>query len=290
MEQKEIDEKLIEAEEALRQPDSPGKFHRYLDNQFFTIGQKTADKYLRTLKAFQRQDKPILSFLREKKGGVYLATIKKALLCFNFRELSHEDVFRGRRQPVQRMAIETTQEERELVIQNIDNIVHQLMACIQHDTGCRASEVVNLKAGQILSGEDGRTKLHLITKGNKSFDTYLSLDTSRALDVYREQVRDREYLFWERVDVASHTVYCRYWESVKRSAGLVEGYLGKVGFAKRFCTHSFRYGLAADLFRSGASVVDVQAALGHASGNTTLIYLQGTARKGLENVKRLREV
>jgi len=48
--------------------------------------------------------------------------------------------------------------------------------------------------------------------------------------------------------------------------------------------------LAADLFRSGASVVDVQAALGHASGNTTLIYLQGTAKNGLENVKKLREV
>ena len=281
MEQHDIEEAIIAAEYKLREPTSPGEFNRYLETQIYTIGRRTMERYTYILRAFQRQEKPIMGFLSDHRARIYLAAIKKALLCFNFRELSHEDIFRGKKQPTQRMAPDTTREQRERILLAIGNGKHQLMAMIQHDTGCRAAEVVNLKPGQQKAGEDGRIKLHLITKGMKEADKYLSLGTSLLLDEYVKGYAGGEYLFWNPESIKFHTAYTQYRDSVKKAAR-------SIGLAN-FCTHAFRFGLAGDLFEDGATVVDVKEALGHSSVATTQIYLQGTARSSLENIKKIRE-
>jgi site-specific recombinase XerD len=54
----------------------------------------------------------------------------------------------------------------------------------------------------------------------------------------------------------------------------------KTGIAKRITTHSMRHSFATHLLESGTDIRTVQDLLGHASVETTMIYLHVMKRPG----------
>lgn len=283
-----IDKQLREAEVVLRSAGTLGQFTEYLDNQHYTISLKTKEKYLQILKQFQNQELSIIPFLRTRKSLAALGAVKKALLCIEFRELSRSEIFKTKRFPVERQALHTSIEDRERIIESIPDPKLRLIAKIQHDTGCRASEAVGLKRQQIMAGPDDRTKLHLKTKGSKTRDCYLSQGVSKELDVFLDSLpNDQEEVFFDKHAVALWTEYTYYWKAVNKAAIIVFG--REAIKSARFGTHGFRFGLARDVYEATHSVLDVKKALGHAHISTSAIYAEGVALSSLEFVKKLRE-
>lgn len=283
-----IDKQLREAEEILRSPGTRGKFAEYLDNQLYTISLKTKAKYLQILRQFQDQDQPIIPFLRGRRSLAALGAIKKVLLCIGYRELSRDSVFKSKRLPVERQALHTTIAEREQVIECIANKKYQLVAKIQHDTGCRAAEAVGLTKAQIMAGPDGRVKLHLKTKGSKTRDCFLSKAASSELDEYIESIPvDQNELFYSKHAITCWTEYNYYWKALRKAAVQVFG-TERIKHA-RFGTHGFRFGLAEDILKKTGDIMNVKKVLGHANISTSAIYAEGAALSSLEAVKQLRE-
>lgn len=283
-----IDKDLERAEQTLRSPGTYGQFNEYLDNQIYTICPSTKKKYLRVLAQFQKQDQSIIGFLREHKNLLYLGAIKKALLCIEERELSREDIFKTHAFPVHRQALTTTKAEREQIIEAITNPMYKLMAKIQHDTGCRAAEVVSLKITQIAETDDGRIKLHLKTKGSKTRDSFLSMRTSKELDTYLSNMRGaQEEVFWDKSELCFDSAYNYYWMAVRKASETVFG-KDKLR-SSRVGTHAFRFGVASDIYKKTRSILDVKVALGHASISTSAIYAAGAALSSLDFVKSERD-
>lgn len=282
MEQADINKAEAEAEKVLRGPDSQATFKAYLAKQPFHEGSRTPGMYAAILSYYQGQDRSLLSYLKAHPNSIYLGALKRALHCFGFSELARE--IRGHKSPAKRRAINTSREEREAIIDSISKLKFKLMAKIQHETGCRAAEVISLKREDIGEGEEGRITIQVRTKGDKKMTYYLTLDTSAFLLAWLQDRAGDSYLFRDD-SLTLHTNYCYYWSAVKKAAEpVLKGRLNE-----KFYPHGFRYGLAFDMFKSGANLLDVKEALGHADISTTTIYLQGSARKSLENIKKLRE-
>jgi len=285
MEQQDMSKQAAEAEAVLRSPDSLPRFKEYLERQgSFCQGSRTPSRYAFILGFFQRQDKDLLLFLSgngQHTNPIYRGALKKALACFGFSELARQ--LKGHKTPSKRQAPTTTRQEREAIIDNLP-LKFKLMAKIQHDTGCRAAEVVSLERDDIGAGEDGRNTIQVKTKGGKKMIYYLSRDTSAFLLAWLQHTGAEESLFRD-ASITLHSNYCKYWDAVRKAAAPV--LKGKI--SEKFYPHAFRYGLAFDMFKDGANILDVKEALGHADISTTTIYLQGSARQSLENIKKLRE-
>ena len=146
-------------------------------------------------------------------------------------------------------------------------------------TGCRASEVANLRPGDLdLAGGSARC----IGKGNKERLVPLGARAREALTDYL--TRDRPRLVAGRVDVPNVFVTGRgrpltrngLWAIVKKHA-LAAGLPGGVS------PHTLRHSFATHLLAGGADLRVVQEMLGHASIATTQIYTR-------VELSRLREV
>ena len=146
-------------------------------------------------------------------------------------------------------------------------------------TGCRASEVVGLRPGDLdLVGGSARC----IGKGDKERIVPLGARAREALSEY--MTRDRPRLIAGRLDVPNIFVTRRgrplsrigLWKVVKTHA-LAAGLPGAVS------PHTLRHSFATHLLAGGADLRVVQEMLGHASIATTQIYTR-------VELSRLREV
>ena len=146
-------------------------------------------------------------------------------------------------------------------------------------TGCRASEVVGLRPGDLdLVGGSARC----IGKGDKERIVPLGAKAREALSEY--MTRDRPRLIAGRLDVPNIFVTTRgrplsrigLWKIVKTHA-LAAGLPGAVS------PHTLRHSFATHLLAGGADLRVVQEMLGHASIATTQIYTR-------VELSRLREV
>jgi integrase/recombinase XerD len=146
-------------------------------------------------------------------------------------------------------------------------------------TGCRASEVVNLRPGDLdLAGGSARC----IGKGDKERIVPLGARAREALADYLK--RDRPRLIAGRVDVPTIFVTKRarpltrvgLWTIVKKHALAA-------GLPQTVSPHTLRHSFATHLLAGGADLRVVQEMLGHASIATTQIYTR-------VELSRLREV
>lgn len=130
-----------------------------------------------------------------------------------------------------------------------------------YSTGCRISEVVGLKWGEI-DLENG--KFIVLGKGGKSRLVILGRPAIAAL----EQLKAKNYPEYEQVFLSMH----RKQMSVRDAERVMKRYLAGAGLSTGLTPHKLRHSFATHLLDAGADIRSVQEMLGHASLSTTQVY------------------
>ena len=129
-----------------------------------------------------------------------------------------------------------------------------------YSTGCRVSEVVNMKVSDIKGNE-----IVVVGKGNKERKVYLNASSRKAVSEYlMTRGSTCPYLFVsEKQDTRLGKDGIE-----KRIAQL--GELANIG--RRVYPHLIRHSTATIMLSRGSNVTDIQKLLGHSNLNTTMIY------------------
>jgi integrase/recombinase XerD len=140
---------------------------------------------------------------------------------------------------------------------------------VLYATGCRASEVANLRLTDL---QLRQRYCRCLGKGNKERIVSLTPLAVAAVERYLTQERgkmvrnrEQEYLFVTRTGRSLTRV--NIWQIVKKYSARV-GALGKVS------PHTLRHSFATHMLAGGAEIRALQELLGHASIRTTQIYTQ----------------
>ena len=133
-------------------------------------------------------------------------------------------------------------------------------------TGVRVTELISIKREQVNKGQDS---LVILGKGKKERPIYLNAKAIIAIKNYlKERKDDNESLF------VSHPMYSENITLQCSQAG-IESMIRKLGKRANIKAypHKFRRTAATNAVRRGMPIEQVQKMLGHASLNTTQIYV-----------------
>jgi len=142
---------------------------------------------------------------------------------------------------------------------------------VMYATGCRVSEVINLKLTDINMEE---RYARCTGKGNKQRMVSLNAVAIEAV---------RKYLNLERPAMVEHTATDEEYLFVSRSGRrlqreavweLIRRYAQRAGCGGDVSPHTLRHSFATHLLARGADIRALQEMLGHASIRTTQIYTQ----------------
>ncbi len=140
-----------------------------------------------------------------------------------------------------------------------------------YSTGCRVSELVNLKKSDI-NGKEVR----IFGKGSKERIDYLGDYALEALDNYLKNsypslnVNNSEYLFLNNNGNKLTTRGVRY---------ILDKIIQKTSVKKKISPHMLRHSFATHLLNEGCDILSVQELLGHESLSATAIYTHVTTDK-----------
>ncbi len=141
------------------------------------------------------------------------------------------------------------------------------LLAVMYATGCRASEVANLRIQDIRLKEN---YCRCVGKGNKERIVGLNPVAVAALEAYLTHerprlvgARDSDSLFVTRSGRVFNRVVV--WLLVKK-------YAARVGIAKKVSPHTLRHSFATHMLAGGAEIRALQELLGHASIRTTQVY------------------
>lgn len=173
--------------------------------------------------------------------------------CRNIKEIKYEVT---PRRSLTRMELEMIRRacktKRDLAI--VDTL---------YSTGCRVSELVNMKIDDI-NIED--KSIHIVGKGKKHNTCYFNTNAQLSLNEYMEERKDdNPYLF-----VTSRRPYRKL--SSKAIEIMFKGLAKDTGII--VTPHIMRHTCATLSLQSGMPLSLVQKMLGHASSDTTLIYAE----------------
>lgn len=134
-------------------------------------------------------------------------------------------------------------------------------------TGCRASEVSNLKLRDLYL-EEGYCRC--LGKGNKERMVGLNPLAKRTVERYLSETRNKiakadEIDFLFITSRGSEVSRITIWKIVKK-------YAPRVGLSKEISPHTMRHSFATHMLAGGANIRALQELLGHASISTTQIY------------------
>ena len=159
------------------------------------------------------------------------------------------------------------------ILSQISNAKHRLMIALAYGAGLRISEVINLRAADVLTDE---LTLHIKeAKGKKDRITVISEKLKDDLRSFLAGKQGDEIVFAsERGGKLSERAAQKVFENALRKAGI----------NKPATFHSLRHSFATHLLENGVDVRYVQELLGHANIRTTQLYTQVTNPK-LKNIK-----
>ena len=156
--------------------------------------------------------------------------------------------------------------ELEIVRDACENYRDKAMIELFYSTGCRLSEMVNLKISDIdfISKE-----VHLFGKGSKHRTSYLNAKAEYMLRKYFELERPKEsssdsvFVIFRKPYSGMHKqgIYARIKAIQKRS-----------GIERSLFPHLLRHTMATDALNRGMNVAEVKEILGHEKLDTTMIY------------------
>jgi len=141
------------------------------------------------------------------------------------------------------------------------------MLALLYATGCRASEVVNLKLRDVHLDE---TYCRCVGKGNKERLVSLNPVACRAIAAY---LADERPLLAGRSD-AEALLISKSGRALTRIMvwRLVKKYARRAGASEKVSPHTLRHSFATHMLAGGAEIRALQELLGHASIATTQIY------------------
>ena len=146
-----------------------------------------------------------------------------------------------------------------------------------YSSGCRASEIVNIKLSDFMDG--GRSAI-VTGKGNKQRKVYFAEESRQALAEY---LKDRKKLLADlKIQNAPAEVFINLKGGPLTTGGLryiLSRYSGVEGTNRHVNPHAFRHTFATNMLGNGADVRIVQEMLGHSSISTTQRYTHITTEK-----------
>lgn len=156
--------------------------------------------------------------------------------------------------------------ELEIVRDACENYRDKAMIELFYSTGCRLSEMVNLKISDI---DFASKEVHLFGKGSKHRTSYLNAKAEYMLKKYfelersKESISDSVFVIFQKPYNGMHkgAIYARVKAIQKRS-----------GIERSLFPHLLRHTMATDALNRGMNVAEVKEILGHEKLDTTMIY------------------
>lgn len=161
-----------------------------------------------------------------------------------------------------------TATELEMLREACTSLRERAMVEVMYSTGCRLSEVANMKRKDV---DWSSGSLKVIGKGNKERVVYLNPKANYHLTNYIEDCENGEN-------------HCEYLFSTERrpyrqmKPKTIQDAINKIAcrtsIEKNITPHVFRHTMATLAMENGIELGDLQQLLGHESANTTLRYAQ----------------
>lgn len=211
----------------------------------------------------------LLYLIQEKKFATKTINLHSAAIRFLFavtldRPLNYLQVPRMKNQ--KKLPVLLSREEVFSLFEHCPNLKHKTMLMIMYGAGLRVSETAALKVHHI----DSKAMRVFVAcgKGGKARYTLLSeaclLDLRAYWRVYRPE-HPEGWLFlgtYKLTHITSRSIQRAFDEARERA-----------GITKPVSVHSLRHAFATHLLEDGATLLQVKELLGHASIQTTTIYL-----------------
>ncbi len=164
-----------------------------------------------------------------------------------------------------------SKKEIEKMISSINNVKHRLIILITYATGMRASEVANLRWGDI---DFKRNTIHIRrAKGKKDRIVMLSPKVKKKLKALTDEKEGYVFLSFKRRRYTLRSI-----EQVVYNAAQ------KAGIKKKVSPHTLRHSFATHLLDCGIDIRHIKDLLGHANLDTTMIYTK-VSNKDLARIK-----
>jgi integrase/recombinase XerD len=244
------------------------------------LSERTLDNYKMELKLFSQTVNKACAHITTSDIRMYLASnkdwmistvdTKLSVLKTFFSWLVKEEMLlrdptakiKAPKKP-KRLPKALTVEELEIVRESCETLRERALMEVMYSTGCRLSEIMNMKIKDINKQE---MSLHVIGKGNKERIVYLSFKSMHHLRKYlKSRTDDCEYLFvTERRPARKMTN-----RTIER---IVDKIQARAALTKKLTPHVFRHTFATLAMENGADLADVQQLLGHEDPSTTLVY------------------
>lgn len=186
----------------------------------------------------------------------------------------------------QRLPTVLTQEEIDSVlnaeISDYTSLMEVTMFNLFYSTGCRLSEIIEMKVDDINIEE---RRILVTGKGNKQRYVFLTHRAISFLDKYLP--KRTQILKQNRAEDNKILLINKKGKKLPLSSVhiIFDKYRVKLGITKKFTPHVFRHSFATHLLDNNSDIRFVQALLGHQSIGTTQIYTHVTSRR-LESVYR----
>lgn len=171
-------------------------------------------------------------------------------------------------------------ENNELLWEKRDRAIFEML----YSSGCRISEITNLKFSDFLEGYHVAI---IVGKGNKSRKVYFEQTAQTA---FREYLEDRKKILTANGKNGNQDLVFINQKGNPLSVGgvrwIISKYSGKDGTKRHVNPHAFRHTFATQMLANGADVRAVQELLGHSSVSTTQRYTHITTEQLIETYKK----